>query len=414
MTKAVMVGSSTAGLASGDEINLFGYTTDTTTEANAQADCMADATFSNLRARIISGGSGTNNFQFRDGGANGNQLASRSGTGDCEDASNTDVLTNGDLFNIAYTDTGTNSDISWVACNIELASGYGSIHGSASYSGVVHDAASSTRFMALAGQMHTDGNATEANVGWKCRGYDRYDGMQVRVTANARVNDATIVNRVASGSSGTGSITVPAGNTSLYVVTGLNDTVADGATVCGAITLGTGVEDLTITFFAALLKSTQTKQDLWTSAATAGVARTASATEHFFVPGGAIITLTDFTEAQARLKPGYAGTASKFRIYVSSNTYTANATVNVNKNGSSAGTVTLTAGGGAGWYENASDTFDFNATDEISLSVVGGTSGDADIRMIGLTLAPTVAGGQPTAKRFGGTKFASIRGNGVW
>lgn len=416
MTKAVMIASSVTSLASGDENNLFGYGSDATAEANTQADCLANATFSNLRARIMGGGSGTNNFQFRDAGSNGSQLASRAGTGDCEDASNSDTLTAGDLFNIAYTDTGTNSDIAWLVCNIELASGYGAIHGSGSYAGVVCDVPASTRFFGLSGLVGTDAFATEANAAWKARGYTTYDAMQVRITANVRVNDAVVRNRINVGD-GSGTLTIPAGNTGLFVVTGLNDTINDGDTICGSLTLDAGTEDLTVSFFAALLKSTQTKQDIWFSAnalAGTGLSRTASATEHFFVPGGHANGLTDFTEAQARVKPGFAGTASRFRIYLSSNTYSVNATMNVNLNGTPAGTVTLTAGGGAGWYENTSDSFSFNATDEISLSVVGGTSNDATIRMGGLTLAPDVAGGQPAMKRFGGVKYAMTRGNGVW
>lgn len=393
MTKALMVSAGGTSLASGDEINLFGYSADSTTEANTQADCCANATFSNLRARIIAGGSGTNNFRFRVAGGDGNQLATRSGTGDCEDTVNTDVLTTGDWFNIAYTDTGTNSSASWTACNIELASGYGALHGSATFTGVVHDAASSTRFLALSGAVHTDGNATEANAAFKARGYTTFDAIQCLVTANARTNTSTIKNRINSGD-GTGTLAITAGSTGLFVVTGLNDAIGDGHLIGGSITLDTGVEDLTISLVAALLKSTNTKQDIWCSAATAGLARSAVTDgETFFVIGSYMDGVASYTEAQARVAPGYAGTASNWRIYHSGNTYTADATLNVYKNGSVVGTVTITAGVANTWHEDTVNSFSFAATDELSFSVSGGTTGTGTMRMIGITLAPTVAGG---------------------
>src|SRR3990167_11331257 len=122
MGKALLISRGLSTLASGDEVNLFGYTNDTTIEGDTQASCTDAATFSNLRANIISGGSGTNNFLFRDAGADGSQLATRAGAGIAEDAVNTDVLSAADLFNIAYTDTGSNSTISWITANVELSS----------------------------------------------------------------------------------------------------------------------------------------------------------------------------------------------------------------------------------------------------------------------------------------------------
>ena len=62
-----------------------------------------------MAARIVAGNSGTATFGFRDAGANGSETFQISGVGTNEDAVNSDVLSAGDLFNIAYTDTGTNS-----------------------------------------------------------------------------------------------------------------------------------------------------------------------------------------------------------------------------------------------------------------------------------------------------------------
>src|SRR3990167_7181990 len=216
MGKALLVSRQASALATGQECNLFGFASDTATEANTQASCTEDATFSNLRVNIISGGSGTNNFRFRDAGADGSELASRSGA--CkgkdktnrdvlfvpsaipapllEDTTNTDVLSAGDLFNIAYTDTGSNSTIAWIVANIVLSSGHGNLHGAAGFGGLVFDTASSTNFIPLSGSLTADGSTNEVLTTLKVRAYDSFEALQVRVTANARLNTSSFRNRI--------------------------------------------------------------------------------------------------------------------------------------------------------------------------------------------------------------------------
>jgi len=385
MGKALMVAATNLAHTTLQEISLFGYNSRTSTEANAQVQATEGATFSKLGINIVSGGSGTNNFQFRDAGANGNQLATRAGTGTAEDATNTDVLTAGDLFNLAYTDTGTDSVCSWVKCNVEFASGHGNFHGAAGYGGIVFDAASSTTFIMLGGGLLPDGTATEDDVGFKIRAYSTFEALQVRVTANARTNDSVFRNRINKGN-GTGVITFGSGVTGLITATGLADAIAAGQVVNASITLLTGVEDLTVSLVVGTFKSATNKSESWIGSP--GVARTASATADYFPIGGNIPALTGLTEAQNRIKVGFAGAASNLRCYLSTNTYTVNATLKLFKNGAAVMTTTLTAAGGAAWYENIINTVGFTATDELSFEIVGGTSGSIEIEMIGITLLP--------------------------
>ena len=389
MPKALMISGRPAGISYGnlDESNLFGTNTVTATEADTQASCTEGATFSNLRVRVQSGGSGTNNFRFRDAGADGNQLATGTGAGVYADTTNSDVLTAGDLFNIGYTDTGTNSVVTWLTGNVTFASGYGCFHGVASFSGIVHDAASSTRYLSFAGTLPLDGHANEADAQWKVRGYTSLEAIQVRIVSNARTNTSTIKSRK-NGADGNLAITITSGATGLLTDLTPADTYSSGDLACGSITLGTGVEDLVIAFHVGTFKSTNVAQDTWAQAAAGGLARAASATEDFVYPGGSWGSLSGISEANARVRPGYAGTASRLRIYLSANTYTANGTLAVYLNGVSAATVTITASGGAGWYEDTSGTFAFDADDDLSLGIVGGTSGSITIHAVGLTLEP--------------------------
>jgi len=393
MGKALMVSQASAvfTLADGDEVNLFGYGNDTAIEANTQASATEGCTFSSLGFNVYDGGSGTNNLRFRDAGANGNQLATRAGAGVAEDAVNTDALSAGDLFNLAYTGTGTDSVVAWIKANVEFASGHGCFHGSAAFAGSVHDVASATRFIALAGSRVGDGDATEANAAFRVRGYDTFDALQVRVTANARTNNSVFRNRI-NGGDGTGVITFAAGATGLVVDDGLADAIADGQAICASITLGTGNQDLTVAFVVATLKSSASAQDTW-AAFEFGIARNASADATYSPIGGLLAGLAQRTEAQARIKPGFAGVASNLRCYLSANTYTGDGTLKLMQNGVAVITTTITAGGGAGWYENTVDSVSFDDDDEFSFEWDEGTSGSITMHMAGVTFSPEPGGG---------------------
>ena len=391
MGLALLIATTAGTLASGDENNLFGYVSDNTTEANTQASCTEDATFSKLGANIISGGSGTNNFRFRDAGGDGQQLATRAGAGTCEDTTNTDVLSAGDLFNIAYTDTGSNSGPAWVKANVEFSSGHGNFHGCADFSGAVHDVASATRFLPVVGTLLTDGQVTEDNVEWKVRGYDSFAGLQVRVTANARTNNSDFQNRI-DGGFGSLLCQFAGGATGLVIDTSPADAITDGQTINASLTLSTGVEDLTVTFVVATLKSSSSKSDTFAGRQN-GIIRTASATANYIPIGGHIHSLTATTEEQARIKPGFAAVVSNLRCYLSANTYTGNGTLKLYQNGSAVITTTITASGGAAWYENTSDTITIDADDELSFEFDEGTSGSITIHSVGITFAPVAAGG---------------------
>ena len=406
MGKALMVsGVDNCSLSTLSGYNLFGWggISIPTVEANAQVSCTEGATFSKLGVNIISGGSGTNNFQFRDAGADGNQLASRAGTGTAEDATNTDVLTAGDLFNIAYTDTGTNSVLAWTKANVEFASGHGNFHGSAHYLGTVCDVASTTLFQSLHSSVLVDGASTEADTEWKTYAYDSFEALQVRVTANARNNDSVFKNRI-NGGDGTAVITFGSGVTGLITATGLGDAITAGQTVNTSITLGTGVQDLTVSLIVGTFKSSTNKSEIFAGAG-AGRTRTASSTAHYFPIGGTIpVTLASFTEAQARIKPGFAAVVSNLRCYLSANTYTGDGTLKLYQNGVAVMTTTLTAAGGAGWYENTSDTITIDDDDELSFEFDEGTSGSITIHSVGITFAPvadtTIAGFDEYYSRF--------------
>lgn len=385
MGKAFMLSGPDGGCASGDEHPLLGGGGTNTGDTNASFDVTEAATFSDILTRVISGNSGSMTFRMRVDGANGNLVMTRSGTGDASDSVNTDVVSAGSNVNFAYTDTGTNSSIAFLRTLVSFSSGHGNFHGTFGISGRVFDVGGATQYIGLAGDLFADGTATIANAQWKNRGYTTVEAIQVRVTANARVNDSTVRLNVNGTDVGT-AITIGAAATGEFKVTGMAQAIATGDLVCLSITLGAGVEDLTIASACVTFKSTSNSSETFVGNYT-GVARAASATESRY-PIGAQLFDSSFTEAQQRIAVGFAARCRNLRCYLSANTYGADATATLYKNGSAAITLALTAGGGAGWYENSTDTVDINSTDELSIGVVGGTSGSATIHHIGFTLDP--------------------------
>ncbi len=398
----------TAGLVSGDFLNTIGYFPEGATRTPCQVNCTEAASFTGLGFFVMSGGSGTNTLTFEDAGVSGQQVASVAGTGVAEDTTNTDSLTAGDLFDLAYTDTGTNSAVSWIKQNVEFGSGYGAFHGSGAFTGVVFDVASTTRYIPLSGTLVADGAAVEANVGFKARGYTTFEALQVSVSANARTNNSVFRNRIASAN-GTGAITYASAETGLKTATGLADAIADGAIVNASVALDTGVEDLTVEHVTSTLKSSDTQQDIWGSSQ-AGLVRTANATAHYFTLGGPLFSISAFTEAQARCKPGFAGTVSNLRCYLSANTYSADGTLKLYQNGVAVITTTITASGGAAWYENTSDSITIDADDELSYEIDEGTTGSITVQMVGVTIAPTVVSATSGHRVTGGGSFGRIIG----
>jgi hypothetical protein len=384
MGKALLFHGPNGGIPSGNEIALF-RSGSNSTESNTQVVTPVAGTIDGLRVYISTGGSGTNNFRFRKNGANGNELATRSGPGFAEDTVNSDTLAAADNFNIAYTDTGTNSGYPYVAANIELSSGHGNLHAAMSYVGVVWDVASSTRYAPISGDLIADGVAAAdiANVQWENRSYTSCDAISIQIAANARTNDSTFSLNVNGSDVGT-PVTIGAGLTGTFSATGLGISLSPGDLVCYSVTLGSGVEDLTIRVMCGAFKA-PAASEIWAVAQT-GVARAASATANYYGLGG---ELFDFAagETATRCKIGFAARCANLRCYVSANTYSGDATLKLMVNGTARITTTITAGA-TGWIRNGTDTYDISATDECCYEVDEGSSGSITFRSMGVSFDP--------------------------
>lgn len=377
------------GYGSNSFISLGGTgSLNTTAEDRLQLYCTEAATFSNLRARIHAGNSGTATLVTRNNGSTVNQSVAIAGTDVGEDTSNSDTVSAADLFNYLVTLTGSQAQYSWITSIVSFSSGHGNFHQASQGVGNVYDISNGTTYLQLCGNCFNDGATTEADAAWRVRGYDTFEAIQVYVQANARTNDSTVTNRIAAAA-GTGSITIGSGATGMFTDTGLSDSISDGEACCLELALGANANDLTLSSFGGTFKSSSSKSDVF-GGVPQGLSRAASATEHYVPIGGRTPgTLTTLTESEARIKPGFEATVSNVRIYCTANTYGGDGTLKLYKNGTAVITTTITSSGGAAWYENTSDTTTITDTDELSFGLDEGTSGSITFTLLGLTFAPT-------------------------
>jgi hypothetical protein len=357
------------------------------TEADAQAQFRQAGTFTNL-GRMNVGGNGTNTIRLRVAGGNGNLVTAAAGTGWLADDINSDTIAANTLINLLFSDTGTSPSYG-VVKTVFAASGDHCAYAAGGGPATIYDLASTTQFIRFAGNHVVDGEATRANCQFKARPGGTMRAFQVNISANARTNNSVFASDIA-GASGNSSITFAAGVTGLVVEDdAVTDTIADGALYCASITLDTGDEDLAVRLVAcAITNATVDKSDVALKVSTT---RAASATAHYFALGGWQGGV-DTTEANVTLRPGFAGTASNLRIYLSANTYSVNGTLSMRKNGADVITVPITLLGGAAWYENTTDSATFLATDDLCFAIVGGTTASITIENIMVTIqdAPTL------------------------
>lgn len=351
-----------------------GGTTTNTTEGNIQMSFRQAGTFSLLGFNNQTG-DGTNTVRFRPGGGDGNQVVARVGAGWQQDVSNTDVISANTLISFGYTDTGTNPSYTPVIVVFQASGDHCCYHVCSSGTVRVFDVASATRFVALDGALVADGTATEAEAQLMCRATGTMRSFQVRVTANARVNQSDWRTRL-NGGNGAGLVSYAAGATGLVVDDSNTDTIADGDLINASVTLGTGVEDLTVTLVgAAITASSGATSDLFRWSQFAGLSRSATATAFYFpLVGFGAINLKP-TEADTTIRAGFNGTASKLRNYITANTNTDSCTITFRKNAGAGITQTI-ASGATGWLENSSDTCTFDTDDDICYEIVGGGTGN--------------------------------------
>jgi hypothetical protein len=359
---------------------------DSLTEADVQFVTRIAGVLSNFSANATTTTGTSRTATVRVNGANGNGTISWAGgaSGVATDGSHTDALSAGDKINLVFSYSGSNPTLSWFSALFSATGTHACfypIFGSAK----TFSTDLSTIYIWPAGQNNM--STTEANQQVKCRTAATLKNAQCSVNVNARVTDSTVKSRI-NGADGTIAITVTAGVTGIFEDTTHTDALASGDLYDFSITNGVGTSQaLTFQTYGCSIQNDSTAQnDIF---ATSGSTRAASATASYaFIIGNAS---TNATETNQTIEHGFALTASKMRIFVSDNTYAADATMRLRKNAADGSqNITLTAGV-TGWFEDSTNTDSIIATDNVCYSIVGGTSGSITYQSTGLTETPVGA-----------------------
>lgn len=343
-------------------------------ESQAQLYVTDDCTFSDLRYRISSGGSGSNTSRFRVNAADGNLVATRSGIGVASDLSNSDAVSVADLVAILQTDTGTNPVYLWRTLNVEFDSehgGYWGAYGNGSFF------AAGTYYTALNGEIRSN-FASEAQAQVRVRGYDELSSMFANVASNSWTATITVKSRV-NGADAGASIAIGSGLTGMFTDLDFDEALSSGDLVCASIEIPSGSGSV-IMSIGATLKSSFGASDF--TSAFFPEARTASGTPTAYIPVSDAIT--NSTESNLRVTPGFEADCGNLRIYVSANAYTGTATLNFLVGGTSRISQAIGAGL-TGWFENTSDTYGISDTDEISFNLDDGTANSLSFTSLGVS-----------------------------
>jgi len=355
-------------------------------ELNCQIEATEAMTFSGL---TIANTTGFGTIRFRKNGVNGNQAVVLSGAGIVADVVNSDEVAEGDLFNVMLTANSgvVGSRRLWAVG--EFASGDGALLGTFTADGGLYDVSSGVRYIGLNGPSSSDGQSTEVSAQWRNRGFTSWNAMQVRIISNSRTTETVFRNRI-NGVNGSISITIPAGETGLFVAKGFSDTLASGDLLSVSVTYGAGTEALMVGAVVHTLKTTISKKDLVRWGGVFGFTRNPSQLPIYENIHGN--TGSAATDASVAAPLGFTGILSNLRVRLGTNALaTSDVEVRVIKNGSPTDlALTLTAGV-TGWYENTVDEVSVEEGDTLSYLWSGGSgTNQFQYTSVGMTVTTTV------------------------
>ncbi len=375
----------------------------TATESEVKFKTKLAGTLSNLNTYTDNIGTGRN-LRTRVNGANGNLTVSPTNTtaGYWADNSNTDTVAVDDTLDFQFTRSTGSPLWYWATC----AFAAGDVHAthyvasSTAGAGLTFSTASSTRYLALSGASSL--SSTEASKALKIRAGTSAKFLHILINSNARSTDTVYtlrINNTSVTSDGNCTVTVPAGQTGYFISdSSLNDTLGDGYTIGVRMVTGSGTGSIGMSLIGVtVLNATESKSDV---CAQASRSRAASATTNYFTPLGGFSQLTTITnETGVGFKTGFACKIDRFRCRVAGNTCSASVTVALRVNGVDVSTLTIASGVTNSWVEDTTTAqVTIAATDAISCSIVGGSTGTCDFESFIFRLDSGVASRTLTAE----------------
>lgn len=402
----VIVGPGSATLATGfwEFFTNVGATAPDATESKVTKTIRTAGTFANLTVFAPTNtGSVATTVKSRKNGADGNLVVTipASTTGVFQDTSHSDSVAAGDT----------------VALSVDIGSGTGSTTWRCATASFDHATTAVSLFArgshdmtANAGSRVTSitdstvANATTEtdSVRSLMRTACTLKNLQVNVSANARTTDTTYKSRK-NGADGNCVVTIGAGLTGLFEDTTNSDSLAAGDKCCVRGTTGAGTETMTLTHSVLIESSNHVAT--FVGHRSAGSTINAAATAYI---GLNVITATPETSIHRTFMP-IAFTAKNFRLFVYTNTVTADSTLISRNNGADGNCAITIPASTTGYFEDTTHTDSVAAGTEYNFKMTAGATGTSmNIRVLGFDVD---AGADPVAS--GGNLSLALLGVGA-
>lgn len=207
--------------------------------------------------------------------------------------------------------------------------------------------------------------------------------LSVYITQNARTTTTTVRSRK-NNANGAMAATIGAGLTGWFSDTSNTDTIADNDLVAGVFNMGASSEVIGFSYIGVFF-TCPTNQAPIIAGVQGGLARTASATRHFYLPLGA--TSNNSTgETNQTMQKNFACKVRNMKIFISASTTTGITTMNFRVNAANANqTVSITAAT-TGIFEDTTNVDVLLGTDDFCFSLVDGTSGSLSFRYMSASM----------------------------
>lgn len=311
---------------------------------------------------------------FRKNGATGNQTVSipAGTTGVFSDTSNSDSLSAGDTYNARMEGgaTGTGNCLLRGVTVIFQDSSQHSVQYGTSNDAPGGVTASTTYYNHISGDIGLV--TTENEVKQQVDVPGTFSNLQAGLITNTRSSTTTIRFRV-NNANGNQVLSIGAGVTGLFHDSSNTDVITAGDDVNFTTIVGTGtgvfgIRNINITF----TNPNNQKNNVYASVS-GGETRTPGSTMSSTVAG--TVTATGQTESLTNQLPGFGFIASRLKIYVSVNNYTATSTSSIRKNGANGNQSVSIPSATTGLFEDTTNEDVFTGTDKICIQWINGTSG---------------------------------------
>lgn len=371
-------------------------------EAQTQITYRSAGTSSNLFANVFSNSGDTaTTIRVRVNGSNGNQVLSigAAATGEFEDTSNTDTISDGDEVNLQAVIGGTSVPQMRILATLFAASSNTVIRHAAAEN-FSFSTASTTFYRELGGRGSGSNQTTTealAQSDFNSAGTLR-DGFAY-VNSNGRSTNGTLGSRI-NGANGNISFSITGSTTGIFEDTSNTDSISVNDDVNYYFTTGSGSGTTNFRSMSVEFETTNAKFHSISSEVNSG-GTTGKNQIRAFPVGGYLNP--EISESDYALPMGIAATASNLFCYVQSNSINASSVFTLRRD-QTATNVTLSIGSNAtGQFEDTTNTDTFTANQDVNYEMLGGggTGGGTTIRLsiAGCMFENTETGGIEVSRR---------------